>query len=300
MIISPQKPFLIDYQINNPADPDLDNYHVLATIKESISGKVIKTIPLASQGNGYYSVLWSTPGDTSGTGLQLSIFRSVYLDAGHTQLSPNYGTTLDTYIVQLIPLRPAGVSSGFGVSSGEIEKILRKVIAEIPKEKLELPKDRADEIITELQNSFREMKELVSTFNGDNDYRLEGTHEMIIDKMDGLEKRIGESVKGMLNEHHGSLSKTVADSYEKHHGKMDEMHGNMAAEFSNLGEMVSAFRQIMMNYLGKNHAADTKRAVDAAVTAFKQNISSALEKDVVGDTYGNANNPQKIIEKLLS
>jgi len=140
MIIAPLKQFLIDYKINNPSDSA--TYYVRAVIKNSVTGVTLATLNLTDNGNKYYSYLWQTPGDPSGTGTQIAVFLTVYTDSGYTTESTIYGTTLTNYVVRDLQTSRTGgggfttqlfggAARGGNIDYDQIERIIRRVVKEI-------------------------------------------------------------------------------------------------------------------------------------------------------------------------
>lgn len=134
LIIQPNQPFIVDYYINNPSDSS--TYYVRARIYSAVSGALLKTLDLTQNlnglGNYYFGKSWTTPADTPGAGLQITIKRTVYVDSGYTQESPIYGTTVENYLVRQLASQNLGgfAGNGGGVSGTEIRKILREIIKE--------------------------------------------------------------------------------------------------------------------------------------------------------------------------
>ncbi len=79
-ILAPSKQVLIDYKINNPLDTG--TYYVRAVIKNAVSGTTLDTLNLTDNGSKYFSKLWVTPADPSGTGLQINVTNTVLTDYG--------------------------------------------------------------------------------------------------------------------------------------------------------------------------------------------------------------------------
>jgi len=127
MILAPSKQFLVENFLNNPNDPG--TYFCRATIINSITGATISTFNLTDNGGLYFSALWNTAADPSGTGLQVTISITTYTDAAYTQIAPAYGTDKKTYIIRdLAGVRLSGAYSGHEGSATKAEKIDYKKI----------------------------------------------------------------------------------------------------------------------------------------------------------------------------
>lgn len=134
LTIAPIKPFLVDYKINNPSDSS--TYYVRAVIKNSVSGATLATLNLTDNGSKYFSYTWTTPPDMSGTGLQVTIFKTVYTDSGYTTESEIYGTTVENYIVRDVATRNLQTgASGKSLGKKDIEEVVQKVLSESLPEK---------------------------------------------------------------------------------------------------------------------------------------------------------------------
>lgn len=131
MIIAPQKSFLVDFKVNNPSDTA--THYVQAVIKNSISRLTLATLNLTDNGSGYFSKEWVTPGDPTGTGLQITIFRTVYDDPTYATQSLIYGGTAENYIVRDLAGSRGILNGGLGASVDykKIEKMIQQSIAEI-------------------------------------------------------------------------------------------------------------------------------------------------------------------------
>ena len=129
-LIAPVKQFLVDYKINNPQD--VNTYYVRVVIKNSITGAVLDTLDLIDNGSQYFSKLWTTPPDNSGSGLQVVMFKSVYTDAGYTTISDNYGTTIENYVIRNINATTYGGFTRNDFGRGDIKAIIEEAIKKIP------------------------------------------------------------------------------------------------------------------------------------------------------------------------
>lgn len=180
LIISPSKQFVIERHLNNPSDTN--TYYCKAVVTNTLTGEVLQTINLTDNGGLYYTGKWVTPGDPSGTGLQVTVSTTIYTDAGYTTVSVVYGTEKDSYIVQFIPgVRGVGVASGYqaeAVDYKKMESTMRKVVGDMVKipetkmpeqyddsnvmdllstvhdivSKINIPKDKSDEIVSKITN----------------------------------------------------------------------------------------------------------------------------------------------------
>lgn len=202
MILTPSKAFLIDYKINNPSDTA--THYVRAVVKNAISGITLASLNLTDNGSSYFSREWITPGDPSGTGLQISILTTVYDDAGYTTESLVYGTTLTSYIVRDL----AGIRSmlGGGVQGQqfdykEIEKIIRAVVLENKPVEIEKYNDEhVVQAIQDVQKDVREVKDEVILSGSQNIDAVEAvgenlkTHITKTEKSADIKKHVSEQV----------------------------------------------------------------------------------------------------------
>lgn len=134
MILEPNTPSSLDFSLNNPSDPA--TYFIQAKVRAVVSNTVIGTYNLSLVTGQYYRSAWTTPVDASGVGYEIAILFSVYTDAGYTQISPVYGTTMEKYVVRhLAAQNLGGFTQGGGttVDYKKIEKIIRAILAEAPK-----------------------------------------------------------------------------------------------------------------------------------------------------------------------
>lgn len=132
MIIAPQKQYRIPYKINNPSDSN--TYYVQSVITEAVSGRVLATLNLVNDGTNFWSALWNTPADPSGTGYQIIISTTVYADSNYSQVSLVYGTQVDDHIIKDIAgLRVPTAGPGNSVDYKRLEKLIRDIVLEIPK-----------------------------------------------------------------------------------------------------------------------------------------------------------------------
>lgn len=129
-LIAPVKQFLVDYQINNPSD--VATYYVRVVIKNSITGAIVDTLDLIDNGSQYFSKLWTTPPDNSGSGLQLVMFKTVYTNPEYTIVSDNYGTTIENYVIKNINANTYGGFTRNDFSRGDIKAIIEEAIKKIP------------------------------------------------------------------------------------------------------------------------------------------------------------------------
>lgn len=202
MIIAPQKPFLVDYKINNPADTA--QHWVRAVIKNSISGATIDTLDLTDNGSGYFSEQWITPADMTGSGLQIVIFRTVYDDSGYTTESVMYGTTIENFIVRDLASTRIGASAlGAGGARGDLidYKKIRNIIEEVVAGKIKEIKPDHSKVIQEIgkvgekvegiQREFVDSRETITN-------ELQGVTERVIQGIEDADR--GDEVKDHVEE----------------------------------------------------------------------------------------------------
>lgn len=129
-ILRPNSTFRIVWLVPDPADSA--TYYPQVTIYSSLDGSVLAgPFNLAADGGGKYSYSWRVPGDATGNGTQIDQIVKVYTDAAHTVLSANYTQESRVYnIFDMLALARSG--GGEGVDYRLVEKIVRKVIRDIP------------------------------------------------------------------------------------------------------------------------------------------------------------------------
>lgn len=131
MILEPNNPSSLDFSLNNPSD--LSTYYIQAVVRAVVANTVIGTYNLSLVTGQYYRAPWTTPVDASGVGFEIVILFSVYTDAGHTQLSPAYGTTMVKYIVRHLASQNLGgfTRGGGDVDYKKLESMMQKAISGI-------------------------------------------------------------------------------------------------------------------------------------------------------------------------
>jgi len=229
VIIQPQRQFLIDIKLNNPSDTATK--YVGVVIKNSVSGVVLDTFSLTDNGSNYFSKLWMAPADPTGTGTQITITKTVYDDAGMTQESLVYGTTVETYIVRELagnrPLLGSGVSSGKAkeIDYKTIEEIVRRVIAEI-----KMPEFKETDL-SEFREHFEKNKDLKEHFEGFKEELGKITAQepklskeyltkinLIIEKYDEIEdsnEKLSEKIEEKFEEYNEKIEE-IKECFENH------------------------------------------------------------------------------------
>jgi hypothetical protein len=162
-IIQPSKQFLVEHSINNPADTT--TYYAQVIITDSVSGSVLATISLGA-GNPYWSKIWVTPPDTSGTGRQLTIQKTIFTDSGYTQVSPIYGSTYESAMLRNIAGGFGQPMSGFTreMTVSEVKKVVLDALKTLPPPP-EMPKqDKYDD--SNLRGAFQDLTKRVEAALG--------------------------------------------------------------------------------------------------------------------------------------
>lgn len=287
MIIAPLKQFLVDLQLNNPSDTD--THYVRAVIKNAVSGVIIDTINLTDNGSGYFSKLWTTPADQSGTGLQIKIFKTVYDDSGYTSQSLVYGTVLENYIVRDLP----GLRSTFGgaaatsssISYEEIEKIIRKVLEELPQpEKVVVP-DHSKKIITAIDALGKKMGSLAAALKAKNTGKekgIEDLKEILLKYSEAQEKLVSHLTNTVDKDLFTGITESLVAAIEGLQDKNVE-------KFLQLTKAVQALT---------NKSTITKLMPEEVKPETEKD--PAVEKEVKPEFVMKKIEPRAIIQKLLS
>lgn len=238
MIIAPQKAFLVDFKLNNPSDTD--THYVRVVITNSVTGAVLSTLDLTDNGNKYFSKSWVTPVDVSGTGLQITMTKTVYDDPAYTIESIVYGTNVETYIVKDVASSrtPLGGIGSSGVNYEQIEKIIRKVISEIPQpEKVEFEKYDDTELVGGMGERHEEIIETL------NDFKL-SMIELIDNKLNSV-------VKDIISSKEINAVKELPDKFKEAEVSDDNLHEFITDTMNEVKEMVDEIEDKVEDY-GKN------------------------------------------------
>lgn len=248
-IVHPLKQILIDYQIQNVFD--VTTYYVRAVIKNSITGNVLATVNLSDNGNQYFSALWTAPNDFSGTGLQLSVFTTVYTDASYTTISANYGTTLDTYIVRAIPTTilggfangPTWENKGSPMDLSEIRKIIREETKTDEITPVSLKEILAR--VSSIEKKIVPPKDVVFPQTKDYSDEIARVHRLIAEvptrgELSQLEQTIAaslESIVRMIDEHKQSTGVSISKSGQETMRNIKKMLDEIESKIPSLEDM---------------------------------------------------------------
>lgn len=276
-IIAPFKQFLIDYKINNPSDTG--TYYVRAVIKSSLSGAVLDTLDLTDNGSQYFSKLWLTPTDPTGTGTQIVIFKTVYTDSGYTTESPNYGTTIENYIIKHIPFQPMGSigTPQARIDYQQIEKIVRRVLSE--QEKVE-PPEKVD--LSGIQKCIEDLEEKVEKLGEDHNYATEGLTEDFHNKME-------EHREAILASPEFSKLKQVlalADKFKEAEKSDDELHALIADVLDGINKKFDMLTIKLSEQVSNNKdelqefRVEIKRAFDHSVLRLVEILGKRTKQEV--------------------
>lgn len=265
MIIAPLKQWLIPYSINNPSDTNV--YYVRAVISEAISGRVLITLNLKNDGTNFWSALWNTPADSSGTGYQIIVKTTVYIDSAYTQVSLVYGTQTDDHIIKDIAgLRVPTAAVGGGVDYRKIEEMIKKHILNIPS-----PKEVEKYDDTKV---FEAIEDLGTTIQGVKDEMVLGSVKHI-EALDEHTKKItnaiietdpSEAIKQHLNESfterptHEEFMEMAekVEEFLKSSAQQASEHGEAMRE--NLADFIKRVQEVMNKPVNLQFQLDTKPA----------------------------------------
>ena len=126
MQIEPQVTLPLVYQLTDPFDSG--TYYVRAVIFDSLSGDVIDTKNLASQGSGLYTSSIYAPADPLGSGRHVHVIISVYTDSGYSTYSDMYQMKIDKYLIKSSGPRFGGGSGGSDIDYEKIQKMIVKAL----------------------------------------------------------------------------------------------------------------------------------------------------------------------------
>lgn len=257
MIIAPQKQFLIERHLNNPSDTA--TYYCRATIINSVTGATIDSFNLTDNGGKYFSKLWITPADVSGSGLQITISTTVYDDSGYSTESVVYGTSKQTYIVKdLAGARLFGGYAGPGdrtpsVDYEKIKRIVLEIIKGIP------PADKYDD--SKIHERLNELENCMFVLN---------------DKP-GPEDKSGEIIKS-IPPIIDSANKKIADKMLVIEAMSNEKINNLAEEIKYLAEELSSVDDV------KKQIFEFTKSVDQKIEKMKEEILDSLSKPITIQT----------------
>lgn len=288
LILEPLKNFLVDFKINNPSDTA--TYYVQAVIKDSVNGTVLATLNLTDNGNQYFSKVWTAANDQSGTGLQITITTTVYSDSGYTTISPIYGAQVNNYIVRHLASQLLGGWERSGVKVvdyAEIEKVIRKVVAEIA-----IPEGQK----VDLRPIVKSIEEL-----GERQVLAEANHDIRATQGEDFTKKT-------VAEHHEKLIKLsrvqmenlrneMMEKIEEHEASGMSRHESAIAAIDELREK---FDGIVKNIEGMGTDFSSKHA--AIIEQMKKPIELKLKREEKEENE-EADVPTErrmTIEKLLS
>ena len=287
MIIAPLKAYLVSHKLNNPSDTN--QHWVRVVIKNAISGVVLDTLDLTDNGSNYFSKLWQTPVDSTGTGLQLQLIKTVYDDAYSTE-SLVYGTTVEDIMVKDI----AGVRTLFGGTGGgrgadvdykKIEKMIRDAIAEIPQ--VEIPEQKEVELggleesikshIDESDKS-EELAELKATVQGVS----KAIEKLLRDKEVVSEQKLNEVCElpekfQMAETSDAELHDHVSSKTDEHTQSVEELKQFIISRIEELEQKVEEYtsKPVQIELTG-NSAGERKQKEVKEVSPHEQKIRNLL------------------------
>lgn len=135
--IRPTQPYTVSYFITDPFDST--TYYCRVVVLDTTTGEVLETHDLTqTSGNSHlFSKRIQAPGDSSGHGRKITVIGTAYTDSGYTTKAPLYQEQAENYLVIKESVSGGG---GFGIDYTEVQNIVRKEIAKIPKpEKIIIP-----------------------------------------------------------------------------------------------------------------------------------------------------------------
>jgi hypothetical protein len=266
VILAPLKNFLVDLKINNPSDTA--THYVRAVIKNAVTGATITSLDLTDNGSGYFSKVWQTPADPTGTGLQITIHKTVYDNSGYSIESVIYGTTVDSYIVRDLPGSSVGFGGallgGFGSDRQKNKQgdektvaLLRKLLDEEKKEK------EGKEITPEVvQKNHDEILELLKSLESREQKTLQSAEKEIVQSaqiIKALADKVGQQQEG--------LKSSLAN--------MNNLAGNIAQSIS---ELAKISQNITTLTDGKTVQSYVTKAIDEALFQLRDNLNQLKTK----------------------
>lgn len=125
MQIEPQFTLPLIYELTDPFDSS--TYYIQSVIRDSLTGDILDTINLTSQGSGRYSSTVYPPQDSTGFGRHIDVTISVYTDSNYSIYSDVYQKKIDKYIVKASK-QSFGGGGGAEVDYDKIRKIIKEVL----------------------------------------------------------------------------------------------------------------------------------------------------------------------------
>jgi DNA-directed RNA polymerase subunit F len=281
-IIAPTKQFLISLKINNPSDAG--TYYVRATIKNAISGETLETVNLTDQGDKYFSKIWMTPPDFSGTGLQIKIFKTVYTDAAYTQESAAYGTVVEDYIIRDLATRQLFGGGAYGLTKQEAEEIIEKALKGI---------SLKQEINKAFELAEKEVRDIVA------ETVKECIEESLNFEWDKKEKKLKEDIANSLDEitslFRSRLERLSQEELRKISGEIkEEMVAQttfQSKEFNKLKREMEDIGTTLTKNIGETLTQLVRSIVDRAT-----DMARAQREEIVNQTF-RVNFEPKRLEK---
>lgn len=199
--ITPGKNKAEVWQASVPNDTTV--YFPQAVIRNSITGAIIATVNLSSEGFGRYLGTWMVP---QVIGLQVDSTLTVYTDSGHTTKDENYQIENRTYEIVLDTSRNFG--GGMSVDYNFIQKIvleaITKAVAEI---KVENNPVNLDKLLEKMEMLEQDNTEIFSKFREQENSTFELSKKIakinkiynkdIERKIETLSKEVWQAVKSI-------------------------------------------------------------------------------------------------------
>lgn len=128
MQISPKQNIALAYQISDPYDTT--TYFVRSVIRDTATGAVLATVPLADQGSGRFTAASIAPSDPTGLGRFIDVTTVVYTDSGYTTKSNLYQQDLETYVVKEFGSVGGGFGGGVDIDYKRIKGLVKELFDE--------------------------------------------------------------------------------------------------------------------------------------------------------------------------
>lgn len=210
MILEPNNPSSLDFSLNNPSDQA--TYYVQAMVRATVSNTVIGMYKLSLVTGQYYRAPWTTPVDASGVGFQIVILFSVYTDAGYTQLSPVYGTTMVAYTIRhLASQNLGGFTRGSDVDYKKLEKMVQKAV-----DGIKFP----EEDQSNMQVGFGAIMKLLDAMPG----KLSAEIKKVMQTMQAMSEARHAEMKKHVSKEIGDTGSEIAQHVRTHEGNSATRH----------------------------------------------------------------------------
>lgn len=288
MQIEPQFTLPLIYELTDPFDSS--TYYIQSVIRDSLTGNILDTINLTSQGSGRYSSTVYPPQDSTGFGRHIDVTISVYTDSNYSIYSDVYQKKIDKYIV-----KASKQSFGGGGAEVNYDKI-RKIIEEV----LESKEDEDEDEVEVEQIDFTPVYERFEAIQGMiGSIKIPEPKEFddssILSAIGGVSKRLStkiddkEVTKVNLSPLINLLTETknIISSFDE---KIEEIKDSNA---KNTDSITQAIREI-------NDIEETIKSSDAKVQKIKDTamgmFGEFLDK---GATERDRSSDNKILQKYL-